>query len=101
SNNMPDPAYDVMAFVYAAIGGAVVAVADHVIGDIIYLPSPIYPIVNPPVWLRIVAFFVTVGLIRKIGSGMFAMGIYDITSDLLHFGFGGEPLWLIEDILTV
>ncbi len=87
-------------FVYAAIGGAVVAVADHIVGDLIYLPSPIYPIINPPVWLRIVAFFVTVGLIRKVGSGMFAMGIFDITGDLIHFGFGGEPLWLIEDVLT-
>lgn len=38
-----------MDFVVAGIGGVIVAFADHVIGDAIFLPSPIYPFVNPPV----------------------------------------------------
>ncbi|QKR00668.1 hypothetical protein GWK48_09970 [Metallosphaera tengchongensis] len=86
--------------VYSAIGGALVAVADHVVGDLIFLPSPIFPIVNPPVWFRILAFFLTIGLVRKVGSGMFTMAVFDLVGDLLHFDFAGEPLWLVEDVLT-
>ncbi|MEM1629951.1 MAG: hypothetical protein QXE39_04540, partial [Saccharolobus sp.] len=72
----------------------------HIIGDAIFLPSGIYPIINPPVWFRIFVFFITVGVVRKVGSGMTTMAVYDIVSDLIHFGFTGEPLWLLEDILT-
>ncbi|MBB5255134.1 hypothetical protein [Sulfurisphaera ohwakuensis] len=89
-----------MDYVIAAIGGAIISFADHVIGDAIFLPSPIYPFINPPVWFRILVFFIVVGVIRKVGAGMLSMGVFDIVSDLLHFGFSGEPLWLIEDILT-
>ncbi|GAB6944005.1 hypothetical protein JCM14467A_07870 [Vulcanisaeta sp. JCM 14467] len=89
-----------MDYVMAAIGGAIVSIADHVIGDMIYLPAPIYPFINPPVWFRILVFFIVVGVIRKVGAGMLSMGVFDIVGDLVHFGFVGEPLWLIEDVLT-
>lgn len=94
------PKFNAIDFAIIGVGGALVAVADHIIGDAIFLPSGIYPIVNPPVWFRIFVFFITIGIIRKVGSGMITMGVYDIVSDLLHFGFAGEPLWLIEDIFT-
>ncbi|EWG07632.1 MAG: hypothetical protein ASUL_03959 [Candidatus Aramenus sulfurataquae] len=94
------PKFTTLDLVYVAIGGAMTAVADHVVGDAIFLPSPIYPLVNPPVWFRIIVFFITVGLVRKVGAGMFGMAVFDLVGDLLHFGFGGEPLWLFEDVLT-
>ncbi|MQL55756.1 hypothetical protein [Acidianus ambivalens] len=87
-------------FALAGIGGALVSVADHIIGDAIFLPSPIYPIINPPVWFRILVFFIVIGVIRKVGAGMLSMAVFDIVGDLIKFGFTGEPLWLIEDILT-
>ena len=89
-----------MDYVIAAIGGAITSFADHVIGDAIFLPAPIYPFINPPVWFRILVFLIVVGVIRKVGAGMLSMGVFDIVGDLLHFGFTGEPLWLIEDVLT-
>ncbi|BFI74581.1 hypothetical protein [Sulfurisphaera ohwakuensis] len=89
-----------MDYVIAAIGGAITSFADHVVGDAIILPYPIYPFINPPVWFRILVFFIVVGVIRKVGAGMLSMGVFDIVGDLLHFGFAGEPLWLIEDLLT-
>ncbi len=94
------PKFTTIDLVYVGIGGALTAVADHVVGDAIFLPEPIYPLVNPPVWFRILVFFITVGLVRKVGAGVFGMAVFDIVSDLLHFGFMGEPLWLIEDVLT-
>ncbi len=89
-----------MDFVVAGIGGAIVSVADHIVGDAIYLPSPIYPFINPPVWFRILVFLIVIGVIRKVGAGMLTMGVFDIVGDLIKFGFTGEPLWLIEDVLT-
>ncbi|BCS93058.1 hypothetical protein [Metallosphaera javensis (ex Sakai et al. 2022)] len=94
------PKFSAVDLAVMGVGGAVTAIADHVLGDSIFLPAGIYPIVNPPVWLRIVFFFLTVGVVRKVGSGMFTMAVFDIVGDILHFGFTGEPLWLIEDILT-
>lgn len=86
--------------VLAGVGGALVAVADHIIGDAIFLPSPIYPIINPPVWFRILVFFIVIGVIRKVGAGMLSMAVFDIVGDLVKFSFTGEPLWLIEDVFT-
>lgn len=82
------------------VGGALIAIADHVVGDAIFLPSGIYPIVNPPVWFRIFVFFIVAAVVRKVGVGMASMAVYDIVSDLIHFSFAGEPLWIIEDVLT-
>jgi len=41
-----------------------------------------------------------VALVRKIGRVVAVFTVYDLTSDFIHFGFRGEPLWLIEDALT-
>jgi hypothetical protein len=94
------PKFNAIDLAIIGVGGALVAIFDHIIGDAIFLPSGIYPIINPPVWFRIFVFFITVGVVRKVGSGMTTMAVYDIVSDLIHFGFTGEPLWLLEDILT-
>lgn len=94
------PKFNAIDLAIIGVGGALVAIFDHIIGDAIFLPSGIYPIINPPVWFRIFVFFITVGVVRKVGSGITTMAVYDIVSDLLHFGFTGEPLWLLEDILT-
>jgi len=41
-----------------------------------------------------------VALVRKVGSGITVFTAYDLISDFIHFGFKGEPLWLVEDALT-
>jgi hypothetical protein len=41
-----------------------------------------------------------IALVRKVGSGIAVFTAYDLISDFVHFGFRGEPLWLIEDALT-
>ncbi|QGR19708.1 hypothetical protein [Stygiolobus azoricus] len=94
------PRFTTLDLVYIGIGGAFVAIADHTIGDMIFLPNGIYPIINPPFWFRIITSFIVIALVRKVGSGMAVFTTYDLISDILHFGFEGEPLWLIEDALT-
>lgn len=89
------PRFTTLDLVYIGIGGAFVAIADHVIGDMIFLPSGIYPIINPPFWFRIITSFIVIAL---VGSGMAVFTTYDLIGDILHFGFKGE--WLIEDALT-
>ncbi|TRM95193.1 hypothetical protein DJ526_00995, partial [Sulfolobus sp. A20-N-G8] len=39
-------------------------------------------------------------LVRKVGSGMLSLLIYNILSDLFHYGFGGEPIFTIYETLT-
>jgi len=58
----------------------------------IFLPNGIYPLINPPVWFRIITSFIVVALVRKVGSGMAVFTAYDLIGDLIHFGFGGETL---------
>lgn len=89
-----------MDYAIIGVGGALISIADHVIGDAIYVPSPIYPFINPSLWFRFFVFIIVIGAVRKVGSGMLSMAVFDIVGDLLHFGFSGEPLWLIEDVLT-
>ncbi len=92
--------FTTLDYVYIGIGGALTAAADHLIGDAIFLPSGIYPWINPPVFFRIIVAFVIVGIVRKFGAGMMTMGVFDIVGDLIHFSFSGEPLWFFEDVLT-
>ena len=94
------PKFSTIDLVYIGIGGAFVATADHILGDMIFLPNGIYPLINPPVWFRIITSFIVVALVRKVGSGIAVFTVYDLISDFIHFGFRGEPLWLIEDALT-
>jgi hypothetical protein len=94
------PKFSTIDLVYIGIGGAIVASADHILGDMIFLPNGIYPLINPPVWFRIITSFIVVALVRKVGSGITVFTAYDLISDFMHFGFKGEPLWLVEDALT-
>jgi len=94
------PKFSTIDLVYIGIGGAIVASADHILGDMIFLPNGIYPLINPPVWFRIITSFIVVALVRKVGSGITVFTAYDLISDFIHFGFKGEPLWLVEDALT-
>jgi hypothetical protein len=66
----------------------------------IFLPNGIYPLINPPVWFRIITSFIVVALVRKVGSGITVFTAYDLISDFIYFSFKGEPLWLVEDALT-
>ena len=50
--------------------------------------------------LRIITSFTVVALVRKVGSGIAVFTVYNLISDFIHFGFRGDPLWLIEDALT-
>ena len=93
--------FNAIDYAYMGVGGALVAVMDHVVGDAIFIPSPFYPWINPPVYFRVLVAFIVIALVRKFGAGMITMGVYDIISDIVsHFSFTGEPLWLFEDILT-
>ncbi|AWR96171.1 hypothetical protein DFR86_00485 [Acidianus sulfidivorans JP7] len=92
--------FSTLDYVYVGIGGAAVAVLEHIIGDAIFVPAPFYPWINPPIIFRVLSAFVVVGIVRKFGAGMLTMGVYDIVSDIIHFSFYGEPLWLFEDVIT-
>lgn len=39
-------------------------------------------------------------MVRKVGSGMLTLFIFDLLSDIFHYGFGGEPMFFIYESLT-
>ena len=39
-------------------------------------------------------------LVRKVGVRMVSMFIYTILSDLISYGFSGEPMYFIYEVLT-
>ena len=86
--------------VYIGIGGAFAMVWEFYIGSFIgrFLPST--PFVSVGFWGRLVIVFIVAGLVRKAGVGMLTLLIYDILGDLFHYGFGGEPMFMIYEALT-
>jgi len=54
-----------------------------------------YPDIGEVVILLLVA-----ALIGKPGSVTVTVVVYDLLSDMFHYGFGGEPFWLIQEILA-
>jgi len=51
-------------------------------------------------WGRLIIVFIVAGLVRKVGVGMLTLFVFNLLSDLFHYGFGGEPVFFIYEMLT-
>ncbi|EQD31803.1 hypothetical protein B1B_17977, partial [mine drainage metagenome] len=49
---------------------------------------------------RLIALLIVAGLVRKVGVGMTAMFIFNLLSDLISYGFSGEPMYFMYEMLT-
>jgi len=63
--------FNAIDYAYMGVGGALVAVMSEVVGQAIYIPSPIYPWVNLSLYFRVLTAFI---VLRKFGAGMITMG---------------------------
>ncbi len=51
-------------------------------------------------WGRLVIIFIIAALVRKVGVGMSTLFVFNLLSDMFHYGFGGEPMYFIYESLT-
>jgi hypothetical protein len=93
-------AFTTLDLVYIGIGGAFAMVWEFYIGSFIgrFLPST--PFIGVGFWGRLIIVFIVAGLVRKVGVGMLTLFVFNLLSDLFHYGFGGEPMYFIYESLT-
>jgi len=93
-------AFTTLDLVYIGIGGAFAMVWEFYIGSFIGRFLPHTPFVGVGFWGRLVIVFIVAGLVRKVGVGMLTLFVFNLLSDLFHYGFGGEPIYFIYESLT-
>ncbi len=78
--------------IYIAIGGAFSVVWEFYIGAFFgkLVPSKFVDIAFLG---RLYIVFIVAGMLGKVGVGMLTLFLYTLLSDLLHYGFFGEPLF--------
>jgi len=93
-------AFKTIDLVYIGIGAAFSVVWEFYIGSFLGRFVPSTPFVSIGFWGRIFIVFIVAALVRKVGAGMLTLFIFNILSDLFHYGFGGEPMFTIYESLT-
>lgn len=86
--------------IYIGIGGAFSVVWEFYVGSFLgrFLPSTSF--VDIGFWGRLVIIFIIAALVRKVGVGMSTLFVFNLLSDMFHYGFGGEPMYFIYESLT-
>ncbi|AWR97922.1 hypothetical protein DFR86_10490 [Acidianus sulfidivorans JP7] len=92
--------FSTLDLVYIGIGAAFSVVWEFYIGAFLGKFIPSNPFISVGFLGRLVIVFIVVGLVRKVGTGILTLAIFDILGDLFHYGFGGEPVFLIYESLT-
>ncbi|BCU67613.1 hypothetical protein HS7_10500 [Sulfolobales archaeon HS-7] len=95
-------AFTTLDLVYIGIGAAFSVVWEFYIGGFLnkFVPSGLTLFINFGFLGRLLIVFIVAALVRKFGTGMITLAAFDILGDLFHYGFGGEPIFLIYEALT-
>jgi hypothetical protein len=95
-------AFKTIDWVYIAIGAAAAYVWEFIIGAIIgrVVPSGLSTFISVGFWGRMFIVFIVAALVRKVGVGMISLFLFSLLSDLFHYGFSGEPMFFIYEVLT-
>lgn len=94
--------YKTADFVYIGIGAAFTVVWEFFVGPLMdkIIPPGLTAFIGFGFFGRILILFIVAGLVRKPGVGMMSMAIFDILGDIFHYGFSGEPMFVIYESLT-
>lgn len=89
-------------FVYIGIGAAFVTVWEFFVGPFLnkFVPSGLTAYIDFGFFGRILIVFIVAGLVRKVGTGMLTLFIFNLLGDIFHYGFSGEPIYTIYEVLT-
>ncbi len=86
--------------VYIGIGSAFAVVWEFYISGFIGRVLPNTPFVDIGFWGRIFTLFIIAALVRKVGAGMSTLFIFNLLSDIISYGFSGEPIYTIYEMFT-
>jgi hypothetical protein len=86
--------------IYIGIGAAFAVVWEFYIGAFLGKFIPSNPFFGVGYTGRLIALLIVAGLVRKVGVGMVAMFIFNLLSDLISYGFSGEPMYFMYEMLT-
>jgi len=88
--------------IYIGVGSAFTVVWEFFIGPLLdkVVPSGLTAYIGFGFFGRILIVFIIAGLVRKVGTGMLSLAIFNILGDIFHYGFGGEPIYTIYETFT-
>ena len=91
--------FTTLDYVYIGIGAAAATVWEFFIGSFLnrLVASPY---VDFGFWGRMIILVMTVAVIRKFGSGMLSLVVFDVLADIAHYGWSGQPLFFLYEGLT-
>lgn len=101
-NHGAGPKFKTVDLVYIGVGAAFTTVWEFFVGPFLdkFVPSGATAFIGFGFFGRILIVFIVAGLVRKVGSGMLTLAIFNILGDIFHYGFGGEPIYTIYETLT-
>ncbi|MCL4357068.1 MAG: hypothetical protein M1460_04300 [Candidatus Thermoplasmatota archaeon] len=92
--------FTTLDLIYIGIGAAFAVVWEFYIGAFLGKFIPSNPFFGIGYTGRLIALLIVAGLVRKVGVGMVAMFIFNLLSDLISYGFSGEPMYFMYEMLT-
>ncbi len=92
--------FTTLDLVYIGIGSAFAVVWEFYLAGFISRALPSTPFISVGFWGRIFILFIVAALVRKVGVGMSTLFIFNFLSDIISYGFGGEPIYTIYEVLT-
>ncbi len=97
-----EPKFKTVDLVYIGVGSAFVVVWEFFIGPFLdkFVPAGATAYIGFGFFGRILIVLVIAGLVRKVGTGMLTMFIFNLLGDIFHYGFGGEPIYTVYETLT-
>ncbi|MUN29002.1 hypothetical protein [Sulfuracidifex metallicus] len=92
--------FSTLDLVYIGIGGALSVVLEFYVGPIFSRAIPKIPGLDISFGLRLFMVSIFAAIIRKPGAAAAMLALFDILGDIFHYGFGGEPIYLIYEAFT-
>lgn len=101
-NHGAGPKFKTVDLVYIGIGAAFTTVWEFFVGPFLnkFVPSGLTAYIDFGFFGRILIVFIVAGLVRKVGAGMLTLFIFNLLGDIFHYGFSGEPIYTIYEVLT-
>lgn len=96
------PKYKTVDLVYIGVGAAFTTVWEFFVGPFLdkFVPAGAAAYIGFGFFGRILIVLIVAGLVRKVGSGMLTLLIFNLLGDIFHYGFSGEPIYTIYETLT-
>nr|KJR73997.1 MAG: hypothetical protein TU35_02565 [Thermoproteus sp. AZ2] len=94
----PFGSFKTIDFVYIALMAALTIVYNFFISPLIPKVGSVTTYFYYPLIGEIFLIGLAAALVGKPGAAGLAMFIYTLLSDIIHYGFGGEPFWFIYEM---